>query len=100
MTEQETLAWQLLSNFFSIQIETTPPRFPLGVRVDSVWIDECGQLRRDKGVIVGIFPAPPRWRPGWWYVVRFYELVAQDWVILPIEEDCHEGELELTQMDV
>lgn len=71
------------------------PKFPIGAIVSSRWVDETGELRRDVGTIVGLFPAPHDWRPGWWYVVRLDSVDGCEWLSLPYDDETHESDLEL-----
>jgi hypothetical protein len=100
MTFEQTLAWELLRDFISSRLGTLPPRYPVGSEVTVSWIDEFGQAREEHGVIVGYFPAPPRWLPGWWYVVRWQSLFYLSGTGVAIEDECHESDLSLSGRDV
>lgn len=99
MTEQYQFAWQVLGKFLADRCRTTSPKFPPGIEVILNWTDEDDQRRSDRGFIVGFFPAPCGFLPGWWYVVSFTDTHNWDWMPSPFYEEAHESELELAPQD-
>lgn len=76
----------------SLSIE--PPKFAIGSFVSCDYQSEAGPMIYCWGQVMGIFPAPPMWLTGWWYVVRWDVMDGIDYLAAPHSEDCHESELE------
>lgn len=71
---QRSSCW--LNSFFAIK-DIPVPKFCLGQRVRLEYIrDDDGQTYVDEGVVMGVFPAPPKWLAGWWYWVS-WEVLGQ-----------------------
>lgn len=82
-------------SFVQNSLGLEPPKFAIGDRVRSVWVDGLGGTRIDCGNVVGVFPAPDGFLAGWWYVVRFDVLTGCEWMPRPCDDDIHESDLEL-----
>jgi len=54
------------------------PKFHIGQEVMAPWIDEDGNLRRDRAIVIGIMHNPTGYTPGWWYLPRWIHL--PDWL--------------------
>lgn len=88
-----------MANFVQNSLGLTPPRFHLGEAIASEWIDEEGATHRDRGVIVGVFLAPPGFAPGWWYVVNLSHAAGCPWLTIPHREELHESDLQLDEVN-
>lgn len=86
-------------NFVQNSLSIQPPKFAIGSRVSSLWVDEFNNLHCDVGFIIGIFPAEKDWTPGWWYVVRLDIVDDAPWLTLPYDDERHESDLELSSIE-
>lgn len=88
-----------MASFVQNSLGLEPPKFPIGSRVLSRWVDEFDQAHEDAGIVIGIFPAERDWLEGWWYVLRLDKVQGCDWLTLPCDDIRHESDIQSPDTD-